>query len=758
MLTKERPIIPVFFAAAGTVLCLTLNSNDDCLSSIQVNGVVSTDFTDNSSGQVNMSSADPDAIFLMQGTFSAIQNDGTFNYRTFDGRVLGAIQSRGDFQPFSVAGNNGGERISRIHPDLICLAQNTGGGSTEFYQYYLASEDHSNTQHNLLMNIFDMPGTWVLGTGSNTINEVPICGDSFTVTEGVTHGEWTGESNVDWFNCANWENYAVPDSTTDVIINTDTPDKNCDIDIDTYSATAARYGNVAYCNNLTIQGPSTGDDKKLIIEANNMNLLKVNGNLTISGYGLLDMDDGNPGSLDGTLQIKGNWDNQVGEAQFEEGNGSIEFNGDIQQQISANGAAEIFYNLEVDNSAGVLLNDDIEVGGITGALTLTDGVITTGSQKVYVTNISAASAITGYSESSYVNGNLRRKILSNGTYPFPVGDGTTTGNYKRMNVIASGLDLSGSPDYLEVKVESFTESGNDIDANLVATQSGSLLTNALESGLWTVTPSNSTISAGTWGAQLYVQNISNLSASDDNKFTVLKRTTGSTDYADWDSFDDDGTSIPSENTAGRIYDSGDGYAEKTGFTSFSELIIAKSPVVLPINLLDFSAQVNNDVVNLDWITLSEENNNYFTIERSGTDGDFKEIARIQGADNSNDKLYYNHIDKKPLQGCSYYRLKQTDYDETSTYSKPVTIYFNHMTNENKVYYSNENRQLHLYLNNNGNNNVQIYSSDGKMIYSSPLSDNDTSTISVSDLNLSKGVYIVKVFSNTETTSTKFVVY
>jgi hypothetical protein len=90
--------------------------------------------------------------------------------------------------------------------------------------------------------------------------------------------------------------------------------------------------------------------------------------------------------------------------------------------------------------------------------------------------------------------------------------------------------------------------------------------------------------------------------------------------------------------------------------------------VLPITLLDFDALPFENEVLLTWKTLSEVNNDYFTIERSSDLNNWTSIGKIDGAGNSNYEIEYETLDKNPLSGISYYRLKQTDFNGAFTYS------------------------------------------------------------------------------------------
>lgn len=104
--------------------------------------------------------------------------------------------------------------------------------------------------------------------------------------------------------------------------------------------------------------------------------------------------------------------------------------------------------------------------------------------------------------------------------------------------------------------------------------------------------------------------------------------------------------------------------------------------ILPIELISFEAQIqqgdenHETYVALKWATAREIDNDYFTIERSADGKDFDDIRQISGAGNSNSVIYYGTTDLQPLHGISYYRLKQTDFDGSISYSKIVSINVN----------------------------------------------------------------------------------
>ena len=94
--------------------------------------------------------------------------------------------------------------------------------------------------------------------------------------------------------------------------------------------------------------------------------------------------------------------------------------------------------------------------------------------------------------------------------------------------------------------------------------------------------------------------------------------------------------------------------------------------VLPVELNNFNAELINEDVKLTWETLIEINNAGFIIEQSFDGINFREIGSKTGMGNENSLTKYSYLDEaikeRALSNFSYYRLKQVDFDGTSTYS------------------------------------------------------------------------------------------
>lgn len=109
---------------------------------------------------------------------------------------------------------------------------------------------------------------------------------------------------------------------------------------------------------------------------------------------------------------------------------------------------------------------------------------------------------------------------------------------------------------------------------------------------------------------------------------------------------------------------------------FSSFIFSCAANPLPIELLNFNAVFNGTSTDINWQTTSENNNNYFTVERS-TDGiNFMVLDTITSKvvnGNNTKSFLYSVNDSNRVPGVYYYRLKQTDFDLKHTYSNAVVV-------------------------------------------------------------------------------------
>ena len=98
----------------------------------------------------------------------------------------------------------------------------------------------------------------------------------------------------------------------------------------------------------------------------------------------------------------------------------------------------------------------------------------------------------------------------------------------------------------------------------------------------------------------------------------------------------------------------------------------------PVELVSFSAVVNERDVELIWITATELNNSGFEIQRLQDSKierlqDWESISFVQGFGTTTETKYYSFIDKDVTNGTYKYRLKQIDLDGTFNYSEVIEV-------------------------------------------------------------------------------------
>jgi hypothetical protein len=92
-------------------------------------------------------------------------------------------------------------------------------------------------------------------------------------------------------------------------------------------------------------------------------------------------------------------------------------------------------------------------------------------------------------------------------------------------------------------------------------------------------------------------------------------------------------------------------------------VIVTVITLLPIQLTSFYITQSKNPI-LHWTTLSELDNNHFTIEQSCDGIHFNEIAKISGHGTTDKKTDYSFIDFNPISGINYYKLNQVDIDNS----------------------------------------------------------------------------------------------
>jgi hypothetical protein len=169
---------------------------------------------------------------------------------------------------------------------------------------------------------------------------------------------------------------------------------------------------------------------------------------------------------------------------------------------------------------------------------------------------------------------------------------------------------------------------------------------------------------------------------------------------------------------------------------------------LPVELMFFNASMNASNVQLHWATASETNNSHFVIERASSDLTFSEIGRRTGAGDSDVIVNYRFSDELPLNGTSYYRIVQVDYDGTETVSRAVAIHSSYTSAAVNVFpnpSSTGTISLEYYHPEVNKLKITYVDATGRTVHQEEVSEPVGERIELGkQLNLGKGIYEVRI--------------
>ncbi len=95
--------------------------------------------------------------------------------------------------------------------------------------------------------------------------------------------------------------------------------------------------------------------------------------------------------------------------------------------------------------------------------------------------------------------------------------------------------------------------------------------------------------------------------------------------------------------------------------------------IVPVELVSFTATADNGNVQLSWATATEMNNQGFEVQRKSSNGEYENVAFVDGYGTTTETQVYSFVDREVPEGVYSYRLKQIDYDGSFEYSNEVTV-------------------------------------------------------------------------------------
>ena len=476
-------------------------------------------------------------------------------------------------------------------------------------------------------------------------------------------------------------------------------------------------GNVYYHLEITNSGTKTTIDD-----------IDIEGNLIISGSAEFDVEANN-----NDIEIAGNWVN-TSNSGFTTSAESVTFDGLADQSITCSTLGlENYYDLLINKSNGsyVLLNNNVEVNHYLNFLG-TNAYLNINGNNLNLNTWNDGN-IMGYDEDEFIIvdqvGYINFEGIDAGeTINIPMGLSSGITNYALADIM-------------------LTDPGTGAFAANLCDQV------QLNGGICTGTPIFSDAVNYTWNLVSTSTNAEvKLHWDTSTELSLFDRTNCSVMHFNgilWEDF----------TYGGATPESGSLYSQSATVNGFSPYAVQDAANPLPIELLSFNVELHEGKVRIKWVTRSEINNDYFTVERSADGFTYETVCMVAGAGFSSTEKQYAVIDQNPYEGYSYYRLKQTDFDNSSKYSEIALILveeasegdammevsmFPNPTSSDKFFLSTKCGKKDEVL-------IVLYSASGAEVYSKFVVVQQGETITAIDLlgKVSPGVYTVVGTSKNE---------
>ncbi|MEQ8303422.1 MAG: T9SS type A sorting domain-containing protein [Cyclobacteriaceae bacterium] len=161
---------------------------------------------------------------------------------------------------------------------------------------------------------------------------------------------------------------------------------------------------------------------------------------------------------------------------------------------------------------------------------------------------------------------------------------------------------------------------------------------------------------------------------------------------------------------------------------------------LPVELIAFSAVPSRREIVIEWTTASELNNDFFTVQRSLDAEEWQAVLKVIGAGTLATPKSYQAVDLQPYHGDSYYRLMQTDYDGTVSFSNIERVYFEGIPS--LAVHPNPSSGVFVLNGASAYSELRIYNDVGQIV--SPSISRGADEIVIDLQTYPRGVYILRV--------------
>lgn len=471
----------------------------------------------------------------------------------------------------------------------------------------------------------------------------------------------------------------------------------------TLTATNGFGGNSITQNNIITVSNCPAAGTGLIVNDGSLIHVQVGAIVRVEG-GFINQDNSvNIGTIEdfGQISLTGDWTNHSNSNAFSSSStGELLMNGAAQNITGT--VSTYFPNLTL---AGTGIKTMTLNARTTGTLALTDRELATGTNTMVVTN-PATTAVTrtgGFNStpvqgfvSSTGAGRLQRYTNTTQAYLFPVGSSIPPARYRPVEITPTLTPTN----IWAVRFVNNDPTLNGYDVTLKDPSLGNI------NNLW-YQKINHAGGSSPCAIKIYVD------VTADAIFTMSNLL-----MCEWGWI----TPPPQWNDMGltsttQVASPALSSISKAGWNNYNteNFNVAPLSVPLPVELLTFKGDCDVKGISLKWITASESNNDFFTLEKSLDGNEFFSIANIPGAGNSGSELNYYFNDLFDVNAdIVYYRLRQTDFDGKTTITVPIAVsckYKNSKGDVAGVYPNPATNTLNIILNSSIDGNVSVMITD-----------------------------------------------
>ena len=159
--------------------------------------------------------------------------------------------------------------------------------------------------------------------------------------------------------------------------------------------------------------------------------------------------------------------------------------------------------------------------------------------------------------------------------------------------------------------------------------------------------------------------------------------------------------------------------------------LTECAVSLPVELISFGVKKKDNYIEVNWITGAEINNSHFEILVSEDGFEWESIQTVLGMGTTYDLTYYY---ENVQTNKTYFKLKQVDYDGTTSYSNVRYI----SADEQPIFNSTLN---YIYISNLHGDVINFYNVEGQLVHNINY---DGTSVVINKSTLNTGFYIVRI--------------